>query len=848
MRQVTWWGLVLGFASALTLAHGQPEGLLLSFEVGQQMRLVTVAPASRTSPPRPASGIVWEVAASDRDGRALWEFAFGAPRLHHAAQNQAATFTLAVPAISAGDRIQIKDATGEVRWSYRFDADSLAAAAADLSTARNRDAAYEATAGLQASAERPALTRQLRHQLTTRPSRSEALRDPLAAPARKDEGLQPQKASSFRVTGSVQDANSIRVRAFDAVSGRFVVSTEQTWYDRRFELALEAGTYVFEFDDNQLRIDSGFFYREPARTPPIRISSDTQLAPVTRPSAAGEFTMLAQVPCAQLDRGEFLPGYVETWAANGAHVEREAYLRRTTTPAANGVCETQATIRLSPGDYTIALAPLGWEAVRFDAVQITAGQRATAAALFPLSDRSLVWRGALVDASRRPLGGAYTLADDQLEGSPFARWPDATGRFEIPYRRGWMIALEPFWWGAHPNYVRSVHTMDGTPPPATVVIEDLALDTIAEDGLLRFYGNGDRQRRFNILFLADGYTDVRESFTDVDGNGLWDGVVWLDLDQDGSYSYADRVQHYNAACCSNHEPGSLPDTDNEPFVDLNGDGVLSLDDPNLFMTKARDFMRALLGSDFWAEHRNAFNAYALFEPSVQAGYSVIDADGRRVLDRETTYGATVDLARGLVTFDSASATARALDVLPEVDLVVVLLNEPVWTGARATITLASPASMSYPAGAYDRMLRDLTPSHELGHFVGSLCDEYEEFYGVNPFHGSSSIWCPNASYSTQTDAIPWGAWLSWQSGAVPSRDLSRSIGVFEGANYYPGGAYRPSFSSVMRSTSSMGFNEPSRAALLDAVRRRTGETHGAPRPHNGPPPLVLPSRERANRR
>lgn len=838
-------GLFILFCSGISSAEvDQPGGLILNFHADSQLNLTSVAVTSRVASPRSIAGPAWTVVAADRSGAVLWTRAFPAPRAFDGVAAEGLGFSIAIPRVLDAV-LTIRDEHDEVRWSQIVDSTLLGAAdAMSANVARNLDSAYAATARLQSTTIRAPLLRQLEFQPAagaSRPQPVDSLQSAALGPARNLLTQGASGTSTYAVTGTVTDAGPILVRAIDAVSGRFVVSTRQEWFSQHYELPLAAGTYVFEYDDNLENIGSDFFYRTPTRTPPIRIAGDTQLPPITRDSAAGEFSLLARVPCALVAQNTYLAAYIEVRAADGTHIERGAKLDSTSAQDASGLCAARYLIQLSPGMYTIQASPLGWEPRRLGVVQIVAGQRAEQAATFAGAERTMVWRGVVVDSANIPLSGAIVVAEDQLQDVAWAPWPDAAGHFEIPYRKDWVFEFHPSPWTANASYVRRVYAMDGTPPPPTVVIDDLALDSVIDDGLIRFYGTGEREKHFNILFLAEGFTDLHETFTDANGNGVWDGFLWYDLDKDGVYSNPDHVQAYGSLS-SYPEIGSIPTADNEPFTDLNGDGILSLDDPALFMVNARDFMRLLLGSDFWSEHRDAFNAYALFEPSEQAGYSIYSASGEQLVSRSTRYHASLDLTRNLLSVDRAAATARALAALPEVDLVVVLVNDPVFARARASASRSLPGTLIYPAPAYARSWRDMTPSHEVGHSIGSLCDEYEEFPGVNPASGTHSIWCPNASYSPSVADVPWAKWLPRVGLQVPTRNLDTSIGIYEGADYYPGGAYRPSYRSTMRDLS-MLFNAPSRAALLKAVQSRTGNAPAAPPRDRTPAFVPLPSNQ-----
>ncbi|NCT69075.1 MAG: hypothetical protein GXC76_15715 [Rhodanobacteraceae bacterium] len=808
-------------------AAAASAALVLSFQTGPDLQLVSLSTADRHVPREVGAGPRWVVAATSPSGSTLWSHAFPAPRAFHSEASTPPAFPVVIPRPAPGSLITIRDDQDRVRWTRVVDQGLIATAeAARAKIDRENGLARAATARLRTSTPAKALLRQAEE--AQRAGIDAARRSAAAGAPEKRERLphyrlDPEKAEPAAgkhvVTGHVVANRPITVRAFDAADGRFILSTEQYWASGRFELPLPSGTYIFEVDDNLKNIDSAFFYRAPTRTPPLHIAASTELPDIVPDVAAGTFALLARVPCALVARDNYLPAWIDVWTEDGTHVQRPIWHDTPSAAGAGNLCEIRYVIQLSPGRYAIAASPPGWEPRRIEGVQIIDGQRIEHAATFTAAERTLVWRGTVVDAADRPVSNAITLAYDERQELAYSPWADASGRFEIPYRQGWTIAFEPSIWNASAYSVRRGHAFDGSPLPSKVTIEDLDLRAVMDDGLLRLYGDGNRRNRFNILFLADGYTDTRESYTDLNGNGTWDGYVWHDLDRDGVLSNADRWMFFGLPSTFPPVPGSVPTANNEPFTDLNGDGVLSLDDPALFLINARAFLRSLLGSDFWDAHRDAFNAYALFEPSAQAGYRVVSPSGEDIIARSTRYGATLDQARGLVSIDRVAAVNRALTVLPEVDLVVVLVNQPIRDG-RASVALSEPGSLIYPSGPYDTWIREMTPSHEMGHFIGRLCDEYEEFPGINPSYDAPWIWCTNASYSPNVADVPWANWLS-TAADIPTRHLDGAIGVYEGADYYPGGAYRPSYASTMRDLSPL-FNAPSRAALLRAVKARTG--------------------------
>ncbi|MBO9664353.1 M64 family metallopeptidase [Dokdonella sp.] len=633
------------------------------------------------------------------------------------------------------------------------------------------------------------------------------------------------------------------MRAYDADTGRFVLSTRQEPAIGQFEMPLPAGSYVFEVDDNLMNFDHVLFYRTPLRTAPVSIASDTTLADIVPDDASGDFVLSAELPCPQA-QPPLTHFTVTATSADGARIERliEAETATPADPAGN--CTARYRIQLSPGTYAVEAAPLGWEGRRYDTVRVAKNARVEQVETFSAAERTLVWRGQVVTESGRPIPSVLLWHNRLLiNDKTFQVSTDALGRFETPYRRGWAAQFEPNDGQAYDSTASTIMTVGAAPPPASVVLHELAFQSIDEGGLLRLYGDGDRAARFNILFLGDGYAQARESYTDVNGNGQWDGFAWQDLDQDGVVSAGDNVTAYGSPTPDSLPNGSVPADFSEPFTDLNGDGILSSDDGALFHRSAREFMRALLGSDVWSEHRDAFNAYALFEPSEQAGYSIVTENGDAVLARRTRYGSTLRLGRRTLFADDEAFMHSALAALPELDVVVLLINQPVADYARGNTIPSDPGSILWTAGFntdWSFAGGGAGPAHEFGHFVGNLCDEYSEFPGVHPLAGFADSGCPNASYSANLADIPWARWISADT-PIPTRDLTSSLGVYEGAVYYPGGAYRPSIESMMRNHRILPiFNAPSRAALERAMALRMqplpAPAHSErPAPHAPPP-------------
>jgi hypothetical protein len=625
----------------------------------------------------------------------------------------------------------------------------------------------------------------------------------------------------FSVSGTVDIVglpyDYTRVRAFDSANGDLVVSTIAEWPSGQFELPLAEGTYVFEAEqNNEYLYQDGAFYRSPWRSNPIHISGDTELPPLSAADDLGQLVLSAQVPCngAGSYRSDF-PARMVVVAADGTRIERVVSVDSSTSVEP---CTSRYLARLSPGIYDIEFSPIGWPARSIRNVQVAAGATIERTESFAANTRTLVWTGTLRTATGDAVPGAAMSLFDEALDNRISRWTDSQGRFELPFEPGWMVRIETGEFQAGTAAVPQIVHLDRMPPSSSFQLDEIPMINELDGSLYRVYGDGQHENRINLVFVAEGYAGTSESFTDTNGNGLWDGVVWYDLDGNGAYTPSvDLYQVYGAAAYPRE--GEDPTTGNEPFTDNNADGFPNLDDHALFMENVHAFLKSLFGSDFWDRHRDAFNAYVLFEPSDQAGYSVVSSSGERLLTRNTRYGATLDQDRGLLRIDNQGILNRTLVAMPDADVAVAMINQPIFAG-RAS---AASSLLIYNGGPATVSSGSLTPAHEMGHVVAQLCDEYAEFSGISPFRGQTAISCANASFTPNPSHIPWANWLA-SGSQIPSSDLDGSVGVYEGAMLYLGGAYRPSYRSIMRNLAPL-FNAPSRAALETAIHARTGEWH-----------------------
>ncbi|HEY9476699.1 MAG TPA: M64 family metallopeptidase [Mycobacteriales bacterium] len=141
---------------------------------------------------------------------------------------------------------------------------------------------------------------------------------------------------------------------------------------------------------------------------------------------------------------------------------------------------------------------------------------------------------------------------------------------------------------------------------------------------------------------------------------------------------------------------------------------------------------------------------------------------------------------------------------PGRDEVIAVANTTTYGGSGGAVTAV--AGRNPAAGSI--------VSHEMGHTLGKLGDEYDTPYGqaigVEPVYPNVSAY--TAAQLTQA-RLKWYRWLG-----VPTPDGGTG-GTYEGANYFRLGYYRPSLNSLMRSLG-RPFNTVGREAIVEAIYRK----------------------------
>jgi hypothetical protein len=241
-----------------------------------------------------------------------------------------------------------------------------------------------------------------------------------------------------------------------------------------------------------------------------------------------------------------------------------------------------------------------------------------------------------------------------------------------------------------------------------------------------------------------------------------------------------------------------------------GDGFQSGADQTAFNNFVNTFvMQGVFTEGPLWESMNAFNLYRVNVNSVDSGVTQVDADGDVTTARNTAldyrYSGLWDRC-WMEPGPSSNANVAAIlnSLVPGYDFVFIVLNQPSGGGCRRGNSLAVTTASTWPTG-----------SHEMGHMVGGLADEYcrdGTYTGSEPSEvnvtkntkRSSLKWRefvnPSTPIATGINPSPGnGTCTGYTEGAIPAGWSNDSdAGLFEGGKYDDDGISRPVVNCRMR--------------------------------------------------
>ena len=225
------------------------------------------------------------------------------------------------------------------------------------------------------------------------------------------------------------------------------------------------------------------------------------------------------------------------------------------------------------------------------------------------------------------------------------------------------------------------------------------------------------------------------------------------------------------------------------------------------------------------EDLSAFDIVRINANSTSEGVTQVDDNGDVTTTRYTAFDWRFSntwsrcwMEKGPNTNARTNAILDDLDLSP--DYLVVVLNEDGFGGCRRGSEIAVTTASGWPV-----------VSHELGHMVGGLCDEY---VAANPrTYTGGEPGCVNLTINTNRDTIKWKRFVRPTTPLPTTFDSStmnrsQTVGAFEGGtrgagNTFDEGIWRPASSSRMRSNSPP-FNPVSYKRMKEVLEQHKRHT------------------------
>ena len=292
--------------------------------------------------------------------------------------------------------------------------------------------------------------------------------------------------------------------------------------------------------------------------------------------------------------------------------------------------------------------------------------------------------------------------------------------------------------------------------------------------------NVDIRNQLNILFMAEGYTNKQERFSDLNGNGVWDGDLLLDINGNGVQDEGEK--HVNRDPTREYNPP-------EPFEDTNGDRICNRFERAKFELDCALNAAGMLNFYPFNEFMDRINFFSYWTPSEHAVQKMTFTVPWS--NSSTYFGVTSDENRSSRIGNAALVTQTAASALPDYTIPVVLVNDPLsMIRSNAYYNFGRILQRSNSGGG-------LVFVHELGHSLGSLADEYVESGNEDVTYTDPDPGRVNVTTETDPAKVKWRKYFNG-TPPVPTPKRYEGYGLFEGAYYHGYGIYRPTESSMMR--------------------------------------------------
>ena len=202
-----------------------------------------------------------------------------------------------------------------------------------------------------------------------------------------------------------------------------------------------------------------------------------------------------------------------------------------------------------------------------------------------------------------------------------------------------------------------------------------------------------------------------------------------------------------------------------------------------FEETAQNFHNAFIALDYYNVFGSRFNGWTQRVRSREEG--IDDPDNGVMKDTAFDFGMGEGDLRRCIFFKTAEGSdlARQLGEEAGADVVIVIANTTEYGGCATTGIFSVSLDASAPQ----------TISHELGHALFDLADEYD--YGGTPPCARESSQANVTNHGTR-DGVPWADLVT--ASEFPTPAGSGGVGAFEGAAYCPEGMFRGQDNCLMR--------------------------------------------------
>ena len=223
-----------------------------------------------------------------------------------------------------------------------------------------------------------------------------------------------------------------------------------------------------------------------------------------------------------------------------------------------------------------------------------------------------------------------------------------------------------------------------------------------------------------------------------------------------------------------------------------------------FVTDMNNLIDYMFTIEPYKSYKPFFNVYGLSVASAQSGAD----DPNRGITRNTYFDARFYPAplQRLLVVDTSKVFTAVNAVVPEQDIVMVVVNDATYGGSGGSLAVTSTNALAPDIAI-----------HEIGHSFGLLADEYD-------YAGSVSREAANTTQETNRTLIRWRHWINANT-PVPTDETppygNGLVGLFEGAAYQTSGWYRPTLSSAMKDLG-VPFYAVNEEALVLQMYNRVG--------------------------